>query len=80
MTLDDVRAYEQEMQRETNTKVSGSGPEMAGDHDSKPPEYIPVTEGESSPTAQTPPAAQTPSPTTPMTPTTPKTKSWFSWS
>lgn len=84
MTLEDVRAYEEQMQRETNTKVSGSGPDMAGDDDVKNPEIIPVTEGESSSAAQTPTTPSTPvtstTPTTPNTPNTPKAKSWFSWS
>ncbi|KAJ9597551.1 hypothetical protein L9F63_011609 [Diploptera punctata] len=81
MALEDVRAYEQQMQHETNTKVSGGKTDAAGDSDIKSPEIIAVAEGESVSSGHTPttPAASI-TPTTPNTPNTPKTKSWFSWS
>jgi hypothetical protein len=77
MTLDDVRIYEEQMQRETNTKVVGnSRPDVATAKDENAPNSVgdAVKAGSSSST----PAVRTP--TTPNTPCTPKSKSWFSWS
>jgi hypothetical protein len=77
MTLEDVRTYEEQMQRETNTKVVGnSGPDMTAMKDENTPnsggDTIKAGSISSTPTAHTP--------TTPNTPCTPKSKSWFSWS
>jgi len=77
MTLDDVRVYEGQMQRETNTKIVGSvEPDMAAakDVDEQDSADNTIKAGSTSST----PAAHTP--TTPNTPCTPKSKSWFSWS
>ncbi|XP_023702466.1 cytoplasmic phosphatidylinositol transfer protein 1 isoform X1 [Cryptotermes secundus] len=75
MTLEDVRMYEEQMQRETNTKVAGNGRSdvatTKGTARRSPNEAVDA--GSSST-----PAAHTP--TTPSTPCTPKSKSWFSWS
>lgn len=77
MTLDDVRMYEEQMQRETNTKVVGNvEPDMAAAKDIDEPHSADNTI-EAGSTSSTP-AARTP--TTPNTPCTPKSKSWFSWS
>lgn len=77
MTLDDVRMYEEQMQRETNTKVVGNvEPDMAAAKDIDEPHSADDTI-EAGSTSSTP-AARTP--TTPNTPCTPKSKSWFSWS
>jgi len=77
MTLDDVRVYEGQMQRETNTKIVGNvEPDMAAakDVDEQHSTDDTIKAGSTSST----PAAHTP--TTPNTPGTPKSKSWFSWS
>jgi hypothetical protein len=77
MTLDDVRMYEQQMQRETNTKVVGNVEcDMAAAKEEDEPHSAgdAITVGSSSST----PVVGTP--TTPNTPCTPKSKSWFSWS
>jgi hypothetical protein len=77
MTLDDVRVYEEQMQRETNTKVVGNvEPDMAAAKDVNEPHSADGTI-EAGSTSSTP-AARTP--TTPDIPSTPKSKSWFSWS
>jgi len=77
MTLDDVRMYEEQMQRETNTKVVGNvEPDMAAAKDVDEPHSADDTIKAGS-TSSTP-AVHTP--TTPDTPCTPKSKSWFSWS
>ncbi|XP_069688356.1 cytoplasmic phosphatidylinositol transfer protein 1 [Periplaneta americana] len=78
MTLEDVRVYEKQMQRETNTKVAGdAGPDKtAEEKDGTIPtsdeDAVKKTSSSSTPTAHTP--------TTPTTPLSPKSKSWFSWS
>jgi len=77
MTLDDVRVYEGQMQRETNTKIVGNvEPDMAAAKDINEPhstdDTIKAGSTSSTPTAHTP--------STPNTPCTPKSKSWFSWS
>ncbi|KAJ8872757.1 hypothetical protein PR048_026373 [Dryococelus australis] len=75
MTLEDVRAYEGEMQRETNTKVGLSA------------EVLPPVDGESAGPRMEIPAVGADgnvvpaSPNTPSSPKSPKSpKSWFSWS
>nr|CAD7425698.1 unnamed protein product [Timema monikensis] len=83
MSLKDVRAYEVQMQNETNTRVTGPNESVAsGDArtcESKGQGEVPmIREGTDVVSIDTTSTGTTPAPMTPTTPQSPK--SWFSWS